>query len=146
MKRITPLLIFLLLICTAIPNAAGQENYNPFTLDFFKRSLEYLVIGDYDNAIIYSNNVLRRDPNSAVTYTVRARAHYEKGDLANAIADCTQAIRLDRNNVSAFAIRASANARSGNTERAISDWQAVLRINPDNVDARRNIDLIRSTQ
>jgi Tfp pilus assembly protein PilF len=135
------LALFLFLFFSAFQSVSGQD-YNMFTLDFFKRSIECLINGDYDNAIINSNNVIRRDPNSAVAHTIRARAYYEKGDMANAITDCTQAIRLDRNNISAYSIRASAYARAGNRDRAVSDWQAILRINPENHEAKRNIDLI----
>lgn len=135
------LILFLFLIFSTVQNVSAQD-YNMFTLDFFKRSIECLMNGDYDNAIINSNNVIRRDPNSAVAHTIRARAYYEKGDMANAITDCNHALRLDRNNISAYSIRASAYARSGNKDRAVSDWQAILKINPDNEEAKKNIELI----
>ena len=124
-----------------ITNANGQSEFNPRALEYFKRSLECLIIGDYDNAIINCTIVLRYEPNSAVTYTIRARAHYEKGDMANAIADATHAISLDRNNISARTIRGNAYIRSGNFDRAIADWQTILRLDPENDDARRNIEL-----
>jgi tetratricopeptide (TPR) repeat protein len=126
-----------------ITNASGQSEFNPRALEYFKRSLECLIIGDYDNAIINCTIVLRYEPNSAVTYTIRARAHYEKGDMANAIADATHAISLDRNNISARTIRGNAYIRSGNFDRAIADWQTILRLDPENDDARRNIELAR---
>jgi len=137
------LFILLLIFCffTVITNASGQSEFNPWALEYFKRCLECLIIGDYDSAISYCNVVLRYEPNSAVTYTLRARAHYEKGDMENAIADATRAISLDSNNISARTIRGNAYIRSGNFDRAITDWQAVLRIDPENTDARRNIDL-----
>jgi len=126
-----------------ITNASGQSEFNPRALEYFKRSLECLIIGDYDNAILNCTVVLRYEPNSAVTYTIRARAHYEKGDMENAIADATQAIRLDRNSINARIIRGNAYVRSGNFDRAIADWQAVLRIDPENTEARQNIELAR---
>ena len=142
------LFILLSILCffSVITNASGQSEFNPRALEYFKRSLECLIIGDYDNAILNCTVVLRYEPNSAVTYTIRARAHYEKGDMENAIADATQAINLDRNNISARTIRGNAYIRSGNFDRAIADWQAVLRIDPENTDAMQNIDLARESR
>jgi len=138
------LFILLPVLCffAGLTNASGQD-YNPRALEYFKRSLECLIIGDYDNAILNCTVVLRYDPDSAVTYTIRARAHFEKGDIANAIADATRAISLDRDNISAYLIRGNSYAISGDIDRAIADWQQVLRRDPENTNARQNIDLAR---
>jgi len=142
-KRALFVLLSILCFFAVITNASGQSEFNPRALEYFKRSLECLIIGDYDNAILNCTVVLRFEPNSAVTYTIRARAYYEKGDMENAVADATRAISHDRNNISAYTIRGNAQARLGNTDRAIADWQAVLRIDSENTDARQNIDLAR---
>jgi len=114
----------------------AQESYNYYALDYFKKSLECLISGDYDNAILNCSQVLIRDPNSAVTYTIRARSYYEKGDMVRAIDDCTKAINIDRNNVSAFIIRAKAYTSRNDSVRAGRDWLTVLRLNPDNAEAK----------
>ncbi|MDR2964458.1 MAG: tetratricopeptide repeat protein [Treponema sp.] len=124
-----------------VPNATAQEEYNPWALRYLKQSIEALAAGDYDEVITQSNLVLRIDPSSSVSYTIRARAYFEKGDIENCIADCNQAIRFDRNNLNAYSLRASAHARTGSLDRAISDWQAVLRIDPENEVAQNNIAL-----
>jgi tetratricopeptide (TPR) repeat protein len=134
-------LLFFILVFTAVVNVNGQESYNYYALEYFKKSLEYLVVGDYDNTIVNCNQVLMRDPNSAVTYTIRARAYYEKGNTAKAIEDCNQAIRIDRNNVSAYSIRGNSYILTGDRTRALRDWQTVLRLSPDNPEAKRNIEL-----
>jgi len=140
-------LIVFALFCffAGFTNASGQE-FNPRALEYYKRVLEYMIIGDYDNAIAYCAVVLRYNPESADTYAIRARAYFEKGEMANAITDSTQAIGLDRNNVTARMIRGNAYAITGNFSRAISDWQAVLRLEPENTDAQVNIDLARERQ
>jgi tetratricopeptide (TPR) repeat protein len=144
------LLFFALLIVfnlfTFISGLNGEESYNYYALEYFKRSLECLVTGEYNNAINYCNQVIVRDPNSAVTYTIRARAYFEKNDMNNAIKDCTRAINLDRNNISAYSIRANAYVKEGNLNSAISDWQAVLRLDPENENAKHNIELARKLQ
>jgi tetratricopeptide (TPR) repeat protein len=140
MKHFMILKVFLLLFFT-IPNLYSQDSYNIFTLEHFKKSVESLLLGDYDNAIIESTNVLRRDPNSSVAFTIRARAYYEKGVFANAIADCTQALSLDRSNVSAYSIRANSHVKNGDLNRAITDWRAILRINPECSNTEHNIEM-----
>jgi len=139
-------LLVVLCFFAGLANTYGQSDFNPRALEYFKRSLQCMIIGDYDNAILNCNVVLRLDTNSAATYAIRARAHFEKGDMDSAIADSTQALRLDRNNISAHIIRGNAYARNGNIDRAITDWQAVLRVEPENTEARANIDLARQRQ
>jgi len=136
-------LLAVLFFFAGLTNAIGQD-YNPRALEYFKRSLECLIIGDYDNAILNCTVVLRYDPESALTYTIRARAYFEKGDMGNAIADATRAISLDRDNISAYSIRGNAYIRSGDIDRAIADWQQVLRRDPENTNASQNIELARA--
>jgi Tfp pilus assembly protein PilF len=138
--------IFFLLAFCAFTHINGQESYNYYTLEYFKKSLESLVSGDFYSAINNCSQVLRRDPNSAVTYTIRARAYYEIGDMSKAIEDCTQAIRIDKNNISAYSIRANAYARANDKNRAVRDWQTVLRMNPENAEAKYNLELAGFSQ
>ena len=121
----------------------NAQNLHPVTVENLKRSIEYLMTGDYHNSIIYSNLVIRSDPNSAINYVIRARAYYELNDFERVIADCNQAIRLDRNNSAAFLIRGNAYGQRNDFTRAISDWEAALRLNPNIDEARHNIELAR---
>jgi len=132
-------LLFFVNIFIAIPLVNAQSN-RPDAIAYFKRSLEYLINGDYDSAIADCNYVIRLDPESAVTYTIRARAYYEKGDYDRAIADSTLALKYDRNNTSAFAIRGSSYGKKGDFDKAIKDWEAVLRVNPAIDNAKLNIE------
>jgi Tfp pilus assembly protein PilF len=134
-------IILSLLTFSVITNVNAQESYNYYTLEYFKQSIECIVNGDYYNAISNCSQVLRRDPNSAVTYTIRARAYYEIGDMPKAIEDCNQAIRIDRNNISAYSIRANSYAKSNDKTRAVRDWQTVLRMSPENAEAKYNLEL-----
>lgn len=120
----------------------AQESYNHYALEYFKKCLECLMSGDYDNAIINCSQVLKRDPNSAVTYTIRARSYFEKGDMTRAIEDCSKAINIDKNNVSAFIIRAKAYSGKNDNNRAIKDWLTVLRLSPDNEEAKQFLELV----
>ncbi|MCL2800846.1 MAG: tetratricopeptide repeat protein [Treponema sp.] len=124
-------------------SAFCQHSYNHNALEHLRESLEHLVNGDFNNAIISSNQLIRIDPNSAVNYVIRARALYELQEYDRVIADCAQAIRLDRNNAAAFTIRGNAYGQKGEYNRAISDWEAALRINPNIEEARVNIETAR---
>ncbi|MDR2597239.1 MAG: tetratricopeptide repeat protein [Treponema sp.] len=141
---VSALFIFLNLF-TFISGLCGDETYNYYALEYFKKSLECLVTGEYNKAINYCNQVIIRDPKSAVTYTIRARAYFEKNDMNNAIKDCTQAINLDKSNISAYFIRGNAYAKEGNLNKAISDWQSVLRLDPENENAKYNIELAQKS-
>jgi|GEM_PF-1769786 len=133
--------VILLNIFILIPQAYPQDNH--YALQYLRRSLECLALGDFTNAIINSNQVLRIDPNSALSLVVRARAYYELNYYTNAIADCTQALRIDRGSSAAYLIRGNAYGQNGDYNRAISDWQAALRINPELEEAAHNIEVAR---
>ena len=137
MKRNIFLFILYFLILSA--GLFGQE-YDSQALRFLKISVENLMNGNYNKAIEYSTRVIKIDPDSAVTYVIRARAYFELGDMDKAIADSTQAIRRDRNNIGAYSIRGNAYGRKGDMDRAIADWKAILKINPDADEAKLNIE------
>jgi tetratricopeptide (TPR) repeat protein len=101
------------------------------------------MIGDYYNTVITCNQVIRLDPNSAIYYVIRGRAHYEMDNFDNAIADCTQAIRMDRSNATAYTIRGNSYSKQGNNTRAMQDWQLALNFNPGLEEARRNLETAR---
>jgi tetratricopeptide (TPR) repeat protein len=102
--------------------------------------------GDYYNAIISCSNVIKADPNSAVSYTIRARAYYELNEFDRAITDCNQAIKLDKNNAAAYNTRGNAYGKKGDYKRAISDWRTAVRINPNLEEAKYNIELAMKQQ
>jgi tetratricopeptide (TPR) repeat protein len=138
MKRNILIILFCFLIFSTVC-AYGQE-YDSQALRFFRSSVENLINGNYSKAIEDSSRVIRIDPDSAVTYVIRARAYFELGDLDRAITDCTQAIRRDRSNIGAYSIRGNAYGKKGDLDRAIADWKAILKINPDSDDAKLNIE------
>lgn len=133
---------FLFLVVFFNLHAQGQE-YDRTALRYFRSSVECLMRGDYTQAIEDSTRVIRIDPDSAVSYVIRARAHYELGDFDKAISDSTLAIQRDRNNIGAYDIRANAHIRRGDTNRAIADWNAILRIKPDSEEVSLNLERAR---
>jgi tetratricopeptide (TPR) repeat protein len=138
MKRGLFLLLFCFLLFSTV--CLYAQEYSSQALRFFKSGLENLMNGDYNKAIEDSSRAIRIEPNSAVTYVIRARAYFEIGDLDKAIADSTQAIRRDRNNIGAYTIRSSAYVEKGEIDKAVTDWKAILKINPNYDDAKLNIE------
>jgi tetratricopeptide (TPR) repeat protein len=145
-KQIVFSVFLFLFIFISISNLYSQQEYNIFVLEHFRRSIEYIMAGDYYNAIISCNNVIKADPNSVISYTIRARAYYELNEYDRAIADCSQAVRLDRNNAAVYNIRGNAYGRKGDYKRAISDWQMAIRINPNLEEAKYNIEMAMQQQ
>ncbi|MDR0301047.1 MAG: hypothetical protein LBI04_01895 [Treponema sp.] len=133
--------VFLFFFCLLVFGAGTYgQGYDSQALRFFKSSVENLMNGNYNKAIEDSSRVIRIDPDSAITYVIRARAYFEIGEMDRAIADSTQAIKRDRNNIGAYTIRGSAYGKKGDIDRAIADWKSILKINPDADDAKVNIE------
>ncbi|MCL2185118.1 MAG: tetratricopeptide repeat protein [Treponema sp.] len=138
--------VFGLLAFFSLNNADAQQQYNLNALEQLKRSVSFLMSGEYSNAIESCNQLIRLDPNSTVNYILRARAYYEIGEYDLAINDCNQVTRLDRNNTAAYNIRANCYRQKGELSKAINEWQIVLRINPNLEEARINLEIARSSQ
>jgi len=138
MKRSKFLFVFCFIAFSTV--CVYAQEYDSQALRYFKSSVENLMNGNYNKAIEDSTRAIRIDPNSAVTYVIRARAYYELGDMDRAIADSTQAIRRDRVNIGAYSIRGGAYGKKGDMDRAIADWKAILKINPDADEAKLNIE------
>jgi len=128
----------------SINNATAQQQYNASALEHLKRSLNFMMSGDYLNAIASCNQLIRLDANSTVNYIIRARAYYEIGEYDLAISDCNLVTGLDRNNTAAYNIRANCYRQKGDLSKAIAEWQTALRINPGLEEARVNIELARA--
>ncbi|MDR2941906.1 MAG: tetratricopeptide repeat protein [Treponema sp.] len=134
--------LFLFILCFLVFSSLClyAQEYDNQALRYLKSGLLNLMNGNYKKAIEECNKVIRIDPDSAVTYVLRARAYFELGDIDRAIADSTQAIKRDKENIGAYLIRGNAYGKKGDLERAIADWNAILKINPDFDDAKLNIE------
>jgi len=134
--------IFTVLFFIAVSITYAQTNAQ-VAHEHFKVSLENLMAGDYQNAILRCNQALRLLPNHYLSYIVRARAHFELNDFEKAITDCTNVIRLDKNNSTAYSIRGNSYRKIGETEKAITDWETALKLNPNLEDIKTNIERAR---
>ena len=119
---------FLAYISGFLHNLSGDKNY-------------------LDDAIEFSTQAIRINPNNAENYRHRGRRYVDRrnsGDFDLAIADFTQAIRLEPNHAQAYYRRGDlyiakaqegGNTAQGDWDRAIADFTQVIRLEPNNADA-----------
>jgi tetratricopeptide (TPR) repeat protein len=114
----------------------------------YTRSYYYKKKENYDKAIVYYDEVIRRDPKDAEAYYYRGDAYYGKNDYDKAISDYTEAIRLglEPRYVEVYYNRGKAYAEKGHYGKAIEDYESALRINPDDSYAQYAIDILKSVQ
>jgi tetratricopeptide (TPR) repeat protein len=105
---------------------------------YYERSVAYLNMGDYDNAIADVNQAIRFDPNNASAYKIRGDAYFQKRDIDHAITDYTQAIKLDPNNAVSYDNRGWAYFWEGKYDQAIADYTQAIKLDPNNADRYGN--------
>ena len=93
--------------------------------------------GDYGRALTALDDAIRRNPNSALTYSTRGAVYFQLKKYDEAIKDYTQAIGLGQNDTVTVLNRASAYAKNGEFDKALDDCNAIIRVNPRNAVAYR---------
>src|SRR5262249_7813890 len=73
-------------------------------------------------------DALKLDPNAAMAYLGRCRAHAALQDFAKATADCSSALRLQPNSADAYHERGNAYLQSQNFDRALDDLTQAIRL------------------
>lgn len=91
--------------------------------------------GNFVGAIADFDQLLSRNPMSAVDYNNRGLVHFQAGLLEAAIADYNQALDLNPCLDSVYNNRANYYAMQGNFLEAILDYDTALELNPNNVRA-----------
>jgi tetratricopeptide (TPR) repeat protein len=98
---------------------------------YFNRG--YALKDKSNEQIAYFTEAIRLNPQYAIAYYNRGKAHEEQGDLAGAIADFTEAIRLNPQAALAefaYTNRGKARRAQGDVAGAIADFTEALRLNP----------------
>ena len=93
--------------------------------------------GDYGRALTALDDAIRRNPNSALTYSTRGAVYFQLKKYDEAIKDYTQAIGLGQNDTVTVLNRASAYAKNGEFDKALDECNAIIRVNPRNAVAYR---------
>jgi len=125
---------------------AGLTKNRHHAQAYAARGKEYLMKGQYDQAISDCNEAIRLDLNYADAYALRGVV---RGKIASqvpeqlaffeynkAISDYTEAIRLDPNYAAVYAYRGDAYRIIGQYDQAIKDSNMALYLDPNNDLAR----------
>jgi tetratricopeptide (TPR) repeat protein len=89
--------------------------------------------GDYTAAIALFDQLIRRNPTSAVDYNNRGLIYFQSGQRQKAIADYNKAIQLNPQLDSAYNNRANYYASNGQLAEALTDYEQALDLNPGNI-------------
>jgi tetratricopeptide (TPR) repeat protein len=80
------------------------------------------IKGDYDLAIRYYSDAIRKDPQEVEAYCTRGLAYAHKKDYDKALADLNEAIRLDPKRGSTYRHRGSIYEQKGEKDKAKADF------------------------
>ena len=92
----------------------------------------------HEDAIIYYEAAIDKNPEYAEAYNNRGSAYAQKGDFDTAIQDFSKAIALNPEYALAYSNRGGAYAQKGDFDTAIQDFSKAIALNPDLADAYYN--------
>ena len=101
---------------------------------YHERAYEAHQRGEYTEAILDYNEVVRRTSNDATAYYNRGTASFHLERYEDAIADFDNAINLNRDYASAYNNRGLAKDHLGRYEKAIADFSDAIRLSPNDPD------------
>ncbi len=115
-------------------NGAYMRSLNPTEIT----ALHYVIVGkawarrqEYDKAMRYYNEAVRRYPSCPGCYNQRGIGWLQKHNPENALHDLNQAVNLDPHYAGAFYNRALAYIQQQDHRQALADLNYVLDLNPD---------------
>jgi serine/threonine protein kinase/Flp pilus assembly protein TadD len=86
--------------------------------------------GDYDQAIVAFDELIRLDPNHSEAHRWRGDASLNKRELDRALSEYDEAIRLDHRNGMAYCSRGAAWTEKGEFGRAIASFDHAIGLDP----------------
>jgi len=121
-----------------LPAAKAAPAFSDNPAELYSRGLDLYRIGDYESAIAFFSDALRRDPNFAAAYQLRGAAYEATGRLALALEDFDTLIDLTPSSAAAYNDRCSVLARSRRFREALTDCNQALSLNPYDSEALHN--------
>lgn len=103
---------------------------NPKFEEVAGRGLHALEKGNYDQAIIAFDELIRIDPNHSEAHRWRGDASLKKNQFDKALYEYDEAIRLDPKNGMAYSGRGAAAIKKGEFDEAIASFNEATRIDP----------------
>jgi tetratricopeptide (TPR) repeat protein len=90
----------------------------------------------WDEAIKKLTNVVKMDPEDALSFYNLGKAYLEKGDTNAALQNLSESIRLDNEFVGSYVLRARLYESEGRYREAIMDHREAMRICPTDIEIR----------
>lgn len=122
----------------SILNGAYMRSLNPSEIT----ALHYVILGkawgrahEYDKAMRYYNDAVRRYPSCPGCYNQRGIGWLHKHNPQNALRDFNEALNLDPRYAAAFYNRALAFLQQNQPHQALADLNHVLELNPDHANS-----------
>ena len=118
------ILLLLTALCTITAHAQLNKPY------FYTRGRDYIIEGNYRQAIESLNILLRADAKNYEGFFLRGVAKYNLDDLPGADADFTRAIEENQVYTQALQYRAITRSRMGQYNEALSDFARAIELRP----------------
>ena len=90
-------------------------------LSYYTRGSEYMAKGEYDQAIVYFDKMIKIKSKFAPAYCNRGTCYYEKGDYDQSILDFNEALKISPKLVEAYFNRAAAYYQKKEYDKAWED-------------------------
>ena len=115
--------------------AVLRQVYNLWVETGYRMRAQYrFSMGDFENALADSNELIRLQPNNGAGYTARGELYYWQKQFDPAVADLEKALQLDPSLTRARKTKALALLRLGKTAEASAETDAGLRMGKDRDD------------
>ena len=111
-------------------SASPAPAFNESPSALYSRGMDLYRLGDYQSAIAFFSDVLRRDPGFAAAYQLRGASYEAIGQLALALKDFDTLIELTPSSAAAYNNRCWVLARSQRFAEALADCNQALSLNP----------------
>lgn len=96
----------------------------------YRRGLDDVSKGNYQDAIARFTEALDHHPQPAQIYVTRGITRWQAGDVQNALADLTQATHEDPLQAKAYGNRGLLRYELGDEQGALEDWGQALTVHP----------------
>ena len=122
MKKVN-YLIYIVLLVLCLSGCACERRTEERWKEQYDVGLQYLLEGDYEEAILAFTTTIEIDPMRPESYLERAAAYLELGDDASveaALADYQKAVELEPTNGQTYVLLAQTYMRQGNYDQAVN--------------------------
>jgi len=133
-------MLFALIVLFSLPTTLAFAESQTEDVDLlYKKGLEAMAAGNYDEAISYFDQILEIDPNYVEVLNNKGASLGHLGEIEEGIAYFDKTLEIDPNNEIAWNNKGTLLGQLGNMGEAISHYKKALEINPDYEQAKINL-------